>query len=85
MKTELLLFASQFGAIFLLGLQQHNVHARRFGAAAVTSLVLGAMQAFSFRKIPNATPTELVAWLVAGPLGIVAAMWVYPRIFKNDK
>jgi hypothetical protein len=82
-KTEILLFASQFATIFLMGFQQHNVHGRHFVSAMLTSLFIGVAQAFVWRKMPDPSATELSAWLLAGPLAIVASMWLHPKLFKK--
>ena len=82
MKTEILLFASQFVTVFALGFQQQNVHRRAYGAAATTSLLIGIAQAFLWRKMPEASVSEMTAWLAAGPVAIVVSMWIHPRIFK---
>jgi len=78
--TYLTLLASAFATVFLLGVQQMNVHGRHYLAAIVTSFGIGAAQIFLWRLVPSATPVEIAATLCGGPVGIVAAMWVHPRI-----
>ncbi len=84
MKTEILLFISQFSTIFLLGFQQQNVHRRHYTAAAVTSVLIGVAQMFVWRKVPNMDATQIAVWLSAGPVGIVFCMWLHPKLFKKS-
>lgn len=81
--TELALFASAFGTVFSLGFQQQNVVHRHFRAAALTSFVIGACQIFLWRTLPDAGTSEIVATLLGGPVGIIAAMWTHPLILKR--
>ena len=78
--TPLLLFASAFTTVFLLGIQQQNVIGRHYLAAAVTSLGIGTAQIFLWRLIPSADWIEIAASLAGGPVGIVAAMYLHPII-----
>lgn len=83
MKTELILFVSQFIAIFAMGFQQQNVHARKFVSAALTSVLIGVAQMLVLRGMPKAGVSGVAAWLLAGPLAIVCAMWIHPKLFKK--
>jgi len=83
LKTEALLFISQFLTIFCLGFQQQNVHQRRYMAAAATSVIIGLAQVFMWKTMPQSTPSQMVTWLAAGPAGIMFSMWLHPRIFKK--
>jgi hypothetical protein len=74
------LFASAFVTVFLLGIQQQNVIGRHYLAAVVTSLGIGAAQIFLWRLVPTASLSEIVATLAGGPVGIVAAMYLHPRL-----
>ena len=76
------LFLSAFFTVFLLGVQQQNVHGRHYLAAVVTSLGIGAAQIFLWRLVPEANAGEIAATLAGGPVGIVAAMWAHPRIAR---
>jgi hypothetical protein len=81
--THLFLFASAFCTVFLLGFQQKNVAADHYMAAVVTSLGIGVSQIFLWRLIPSATPSQIIATLCGGPCGIVAAMYLHPRIMTR--
>ena len=79
----LTLFASAFITVFLLGVQQMNVHGRHYLAAVVTSLGIGLAQITLWRAMPGANPAEIVATLAGGPVGIVAAMYIHPRLTRR--
>lgn len=81
--TELALFASAFMTVFSLGFQQQNVTGRHYLAAFVTSFVIGGSQLFLWRVVPDASAAQLVAALAGGPLGIVAAIAIHPRIMTR--
>ena len=79
---ELTLFASTFILVFALGLQSLNVNNGHHLAAAITSFVIGAGQMVLFKLAPNANWSETAAFLLGGPFGIVASMWVHPRLVR---
>lgn len=81
--THLALFIGAFATVFLLGIQQQNVIGRHYLAAIVTSLGIGIAQITLWRLVPSADVMEIIATLAGGPCGIVAAMWVHPRIAKK--
>lgn len=78
--THIALFASAFTTVFLLGIQQQNVIGRHYFAAVVTSLGIGMAQISLWRLVPSAEWSEIAATLAGGPVGIVAAMALHPRI-----
>jgi hypothetical protein len=80
--TQLILFASTFVLVFALGLQSLNVNNGHHVAAAVTSFVIGAGQMILFKLAPNASWTEIAAFLLGGPFGITASMWAHPRLVR---
>ena len=81
--TYAALFASAFITVFLLGVQQLNVHGRHYLAAGITSLGIGGAQIFLWRLIPTASAWEIAATLAGGPAGIVAAMWLHPILIRR--
>jgi hypothetical protein len=83
--THLALFASAFFTVFLLGFQQKNVHGGHYLAAILTSLGIGTAQIFLWRLVPDANAGQIAATLAGGPIGIVAAMWLHPRVMKGRK
>lgn len=80
--TELTLFASTFVLVFALGAQSLNVNNGHYIAAALTSLVIGAGQMVLFKLAPEASTSEIAAFLLGGPFGIVSSMWAHPRLAK---
>ena len=80
--THLYLFLSAFLTVFLLGFQQKNVQGNHYIAAIFTSFGIGGAQIFLWRLVPDANATQIIATLAGGPFGIVAAMWVHPRLAK---
>jgi hypothetical protein len=69
--TVLVLFASSFMLVFLLGLQQFNVHHGRFTHAAVTSFLIGAANLAALKLAPDADALSVGAYL----LGAHWAFW----------
>jgi hypothetical protein len=80
--TELALFASTFLLVMLLGLQSLNVNNGHHWAAFFTSFGIGASNLVLFKLAPEANTTEMAAYLLGGPLGILAAMWLHPRMAR---
>jgi len=86
--TELTLFVSTFVLVFALGAQSLNVNNGHYYAAAVTSFVIGGGQMILFKLAPDASWSEIGAFLAGGPFGITASMWAHPhlvRILKRKK
>jgi hypothetical protein len=75
--TELALFGSTFVLVFALGLQSLNVNNGRHTAAFFTSFLIGGANLVVLRLTPNATGSEIAAYLSGGPLGILCAMYVF--------
>jgi hypothetical protein len=75
-----LLFTGSFFIVLALGFQQNNVHYRRYQAAFLNGIFIGIMNLLVLRLGPNASPVELAAFLMGGPLGIVAAIWLNCKI-----
>lgn len=78
--NEFALFCSTFVLVMALGLQSLNVNGGHHIAAFFTSFAIGASNLVLFKLAPNAGTTEIIAYLSGGPLGIIAAMEVHPRI-----
>lgn len=83
--TELTLFASTFVLVFALGAQSLNVNNGHYIAAALTSFVIGAGQMVLFKLAPHASWSEIAAFLLGGPFGIMASMRSHPRLVKIIK
>lgn len=80
--TEIILFTSTFVLVFALGMQSLNVNNGHYILAALTSYVIGAGQMILYKLAPDASWTEIAAYLNGGPVGIVLAMWVHPRLAR---
>lgn len=82
--NELWLLGSTFVLVFALGFQSLNVNGGHYVLAFLTSLVIGVANLVLFKLAPNATPTEMAAFLAGGPFGIVASMWVHRRYVRRS-
>lgn len=83
--TALTLFLSTFAVVFLLGVQQLNVQHGHQLAAFATSIAIGGANLALFKLAPEASGTEILAYLAGGPVGIVCAMRAHPllrRMFR---
>jgi hypothetical protein len=80
--TELILFISTYILVFALGLQSLNVNNGHYILAALTSFVIGAGQMVLYKLAPNASWSEIAAYLSGGPFGITSAMWAHPRLAR---
>lgn len=81
--SELFLFGSTFVLVFALGLQSLNVNGGHYVAAFLTSFVIGAMNMVLYKLAPNASWSEIAAYLVGGPLGIVMSMVTHRRLIRR--
>jgi len=78
--TQSALFVSTFLLVMLLGLQCLNVNNGHHWAAFFTSFGIGASNLVLFKLAPDANATEMLAYMLGGPFGILAAMWLHPRM-----
>jgi len=83
--THAALFLSAFSTVFLLGFQQQNVIGGHYLAAVVVSLGIGVSQIFLWRLVPTADGWQIVATLAGGPCGIVAAMYLHPKLMRKHR
>ena len=77
--THLLLFASTFIVVFALGFQSQNVNQGHYRAAALTSFFIGGGNLMILKMVPDGDISAMAAYLIAGPLAIVASMYVHRR------
>lgn len=74
--NEALLFGSQFVCVLLLVVQSiNNIHGRAV-LGALTSVGIGFAQILTFKLLPEANWSEMIAWVAAGPAANVAAQWL---------
>lgn len=78
-----LLFASSFTIVFAFAFQQHNIHYRRYRLAVVNALLIDLMHLVLLKLGSGATSSEMVAFLIGGPLGTMTAMWLNDRLFAT--
>jgi len=77
--NEVYLFGSTFILVFALGFQSLNVNGGHYLLAFSTSFVIGAANLVLYKMAPNANATEMAAFLLGGPFGIVASMAAHRR------
>jgi hypothetical protein len=81
--NALILFLATAGLVFALGLQSLNVNGRHFVAAGCTSFLIGGANLVLFKTLPGPTSgLELAAYLTGGPVGILLAMHLHPRMVR---
>lgn len=76
--NTLILFAGTFVTVFALGFQSLNVNAGHY-RAALTSFAIGSGNLLILKLVPSGDTAAIAAYLAAGPLAIVASMWVHRR------
>lgn len=83
--NTLILFAGTFVTVFALGFQSLNVNAGHYRAAAFTSFAIGGGNLLILKLVPSGDTAAIAAYLAAGPLAIVASMWVHRRTMGKRK
>ena len=83
--TQIAIFLSAFVSVFALGFQSLNVNNGHYCAAFLTSFVIGIGNLSLYRFLPEATPSQTIAYLLGGPLGITASMWAHRRLFARPR
>lgn len=76
------MFCSTFMLVFALGLQSLNVNGRHYIAAFFTSFAIGGGNIILFKLTPGANGVEIFAFMIGGPFGIIASIWVHPRVVR---
>lgn len=83
---ELLIFASAFSLVFMLGFQSRSVNSGQKSLAMLNSFLIGIANLFVLKMMPSALEwTEIAAYLIGGPLGIVSAMVVHHRVTRRRR
>lgn len=77
--TAFVLFVSTFVAVFALGFQSLNVNQGHYRAAALTSFAIGGGNLMILKMVPDGDLAAMAAYMLAGPLAIMASMWVHRR------
>lgn len=82
---ELALFCGSFAIVFALSFQQHNIRLRRQTMALINATFIGMLNLIILKIGSQASPSEMLAFIVGEPLGTLAAMQVHDRWFlRND-
>jgi hypothetical protein len=83
--SALLIFAATFVTVFALGFQSLNVNKGHPKAAFLTSFVIGTGNLAVLKLVPDTqAPLDNLAYLLGGPFGIVASMWVHDRFMGKN-
>lgn len=83
--TTLLIFLSTFVAVFALGFQSLNVNGGHYRAAFLNSFLIGTGNLMILKMVPEASSVQMVAYLLGGPFGIVASMWLHGRTIGRKR
>lgn len=84
-SSALLLFCGSFLTVFALGWQSLHVNGGHYMAAFLNSFIIGSLNMLVLKLAPGAGPVEVVAFILGGPFGIVAAMWSHRHFFRQSK
>lgn len=81
--SALIILGSTFGVVLALGLQSLSVNAGHRAFAFANSLVIGTFNLALLKLVPTAeAPLEIVCYLLGGPIGIVTAISIHPRLVR---
>jgi hypothetical protein len=83
--AALLLFGVSATSVFSQAFQSRNVNQGHIVAAGLTSLAIGVAQTVSLKMVPVASELGTVMYIVGGPVGVVAAMFVHSRTLGRSK
>jgi len=82
--NALFLFSSTFTLVLFLGLQSLNVNGGHKFLAAITSFGIGTANIAILKIMPGPTDgLEVAAYLLGGPLGILASMAIHPWMARK--
>lgn len=80
-----ILFVSTFIMVGALGFQSLNVNNGHYAAAFLTSFAIGTGNLFVLKLVPGGDAAVMVAYLMGGPFGIVASMWLHKRTIGRKR
>lgn len=81
--TALALFASTFFLVMALGAQSLLVNNGRYLPAALNSFAIGTGNLILYKLAPDAGGIEIAAFLLGGPMGICAAMYLLRKYHRR--
>lgn len=76
---SVLLFFSVMLLTFLSGFQNKNIAGNHYILAFFTSFLLGVVGLLLYKVMPTASNAEMIAYVLAGPIGIIFSMLVHNR------
>lgn len=84
MLNAISVFLIQYSYVLLLGLQSRHVRDSQYFSAAATSAVLGVMgltitSSIARAAVSGGDPLLNIAYIAAGPMGIMTAIWMHDR------
>ncbi|MPS48537.1 hypothetical protein [Methylobacillus sp.] len=81
----LIVFASNFAGIFLLGLQSKNVQNSRYIPAVITSMLISVTQVVFVKYMSQGDLAIFGVAAVGSALGIASSIWFYQAVWgKHD-
>lgn len=82
--NALFLFFATFALVLFLGLQSLNVNGGHRLLSSITSFGIGAANLTVLKIMPGPTGwIEIAAYLIGGPLGILASMAIHPWMVRR--
>lgn len=79
------LFASSYIVVCLLGLQSQFVRDKQVAVSFATSLGIGICNVLQFKLAPNASLIESAFFVLGGACGIVSSIYLHTYIVKRKK
>lgn len=81
----LLMFAANFGVVFLLGLQSRNVTAGNHIAAVITSFGISVANFTFVKYAATGTLSAFLVCAIGGCLGIATSIWAYESFERGRR
>lgn len=81
--TELMLFGSTFIVVYALGAQSLLVNNGKYLGAFLNSFAISSCNLVLFKIAPSATLSEMIAFVLGGPFGIIAAMYTFRHLHRS--
>lgn len=81
--TAMLLFVSTLALVFALGLQSQFINNGHYWGAFANSAVISLGQIGAFQVVHAHTGWDYAAYMLGGPIGVVASMYCYRKKWKK--
>ena len=81
-ENVVILFASSFSIVCLLGLQSQFVRDKQPIVSFLTSIGVGVCQVYQYRLAPHADTIESIFFVLGGAFGIVASIHLHNLYIK---